>query len=801
MDILQKAKHCPNRGDPYFLGLTAAWSVILIVSLIWNIHHEREDTLEAAHIQAEIAYNKDLIYRRWNTEHGGVYVPVNEKTRPNPYLDMPERDITTPSGRKLTLMNPAYMTRQVHELGAKAYGIRGHITSLRPIRPENAPDPWEAQSLEAIQRGAKEFSSVEAIEGQDYMRLMRPLPTEEECIKCHAAQGYKVGDIRGGISVSVPMAPLWAIERSRIITLSIAHGLLLLLGIAGIKFFAHGWGQRILERDRAEKALERLNRELEELVEQRTAELVRANERLKHEIEDRKQLETMLRESEARYKGIVEYTRNGVAVYKAVNDGQDFIIVEFNKAAEKIDKVKRNTLIGKNVTEIFPGVKDFGLFEVFQRVWTTGKSEYFPVSIYSDERLTGWRENFVYKLPSGEIVAIYSDETERKRAEEKIQKSKATLQAVFDGISDPLLMVGKDMSVKILNRSAAEYYQVKSQDVNGKPCYQAFRAGSNPCAGCDIPSAVSHGKPATFERKGVADSDRVEQVVIYPLKEKEGEEGSAIIRISDITEAKLLQRQVIQSEKMASLGLLVAGVAHEINNPNNFIAFNLPILRDYLKELIPILDDYAQGHPDFELFGMSYPEFRKDIFNLLDNVEHGSRRINTIVSDLREFASSRDKSESRLVDLKPVIEKGVAICRGEIKKKVKFFEMNIPEDLPPIFTEPQALDQVLVNLLINAAHAADKEDSWVRLNVKLSRAPGDHLIIEVSDNGCGMDEETLGKIFDPFFTTKPIGKGTGLGLFVCHSLIEGLGGRIEVESEVGKGSTFRVVLQKQGVQS
>jgi len=392
------------------------------------------------------------------------------------------------------------------------------------------------------------------------------------------------------------------------------------------------------------------------------------------------------------------------------------------------------------------------------------------------------------------VIHIATDITERKRAEDQIRRSKIMLQAVFDGISDPLVMVGKDMSVKMLNRAAAEYYQVELRNVIDNPCYQTFRGRSTPCEGCDIPSAVSSGEAATFERKGVADSDRFEQVVIYPLRKEKREEGAAIVRISDITEGKLMQRQVMQSEKLASLGLLVSGIAHEINNPNNFIIFNIPIMRDYLNEMIPILDDYARVHPDFELFGMSYPEFRKDIFKLLDNIEHGSGRINTIVSDLREFSRRKDKHERRLVDLKQVVEKSVAICRSEIRKKVKTFEMNIPEGFPKIFTDPEAVEQVLVNILINAAHAADKEDSWVRLNVRSGETPHDHLIIEVSDNGCGMDDKSMGKIFDPFFTTKPVGTGTGLGLYVSHSLIKGLGGRIEVESEEGEGSMFRVVV-------
>ena len=367
------------------------------------------------------------------------------------------------------------------------------------------------------------------------------------------------------------------------------------------------------------------------------------------------------------------------------------------------------------------------------------------------------------------------------------------LQAIFDGISDPLIMLDKDLSVRMINKAASEYYRVDFLNTIGKPCHKAFKGRSSPCEGCAIPSVLIAGGSDSFERKGVMNPERSEEVFIYPLEDEDSKAGSAIIRISDITEKRLMQGHLIQSEKLSALGFLISGIAHEINNPNNFITFNIPILRDYLKELIPIIDDYAGGRPDFELFGMTYPEFRQDIFKLLENIEHGSSRINGIVSGLREFARKKDKVELKEVDLRQVIEEAVVICQGKIKRMVKSFHVNIPDDLPLINTDPESLEQLLVNLLINAAQAADKEDSWVRLEVK----PGDtgrDLIIMVSDNGSGMDEETQRRIFDPFFTTKPAGQGTGMGLSVCHNLVEALGGRIEVESEVGVGSTFRVIL-------
>ncbi|MFQ5807178.1 MAG: ATP-binding protein [Phycisphaerae bacterium] len=245
----------PVRLRRYVLLSAAGWTMFIVVMLAWGLLQQRHETLDAARIQARSAFEKDVVYRHWNAEHGGVYVPVSEDTPPNPYLShVEERNITTPSGRRLTLVNPAYMTRQVHELARTQYGLRGHITSLNPIRLENAPDPWEAAALRAFERGETEVTLVKTLDGELQLRLMRPLVTEEPCLKCHAAQGYKVGDIRGGISIAVPMAPLQAIARDHATTLALGHGLLWLLGLGGVALGARRIATRVRERDRAEAA-------------------------------------------------------------------------------------------------------------------------------------------------------------------------------------------------------------------------------------------------------------------------------------------------------------------------------------------------------------------------------------------------------------------------------------------------------------------------------------------------------------------------------------------------------------------
>ena len=198
----------------YTWVIVVIWTAVVAGSLSWNIVNQRKEMLTIARITGEITFDKDVLYRKWNSGHGGVYVPVTDEVLPNPFLSVPNRDLTTTSGLTLTLINPAYMNRQVNEMAAKLQGAYGHITSLNPLRPENAPDPWEAQALKSFEKGTKQVNAVEKISGEDYMRIMRPFITEKSCLKCHASQGYKEGDIRGGISVSIPMNPLLEILRS-----------------------------------------------------------------------------------------------------------------------------------------------------------------------------------------------------------------------------------------------------------------------------------------------------------------------------------------------------------------------------------------------------------------------------------------------------------------------------------------------------------------------------------------------------------------------------------------------------------
>ncbi|OJZ20685.1 MAG: hypothetical protein BGP21_09835 [Thiobacillus sp. 65-29] len=239
------------------IALALFWTTVVAVSVGWNVSQVRELVLEQARIELRANYFKDLSFRNWATRHGGVYVPVTAETQPDPYVaGMPERDVRTPSGRVLTLINPALMVRQFNELAKEDSGAQAHLSSLKPLNPGNRPDAWEASALSKFVTGTEEVTGIADIDGQPYLRLIRPMKMSEKCLVCHAGQGYRIGDVAGGVSVSVPLAPLQQAGDARIRSLVLWHGVLWLLGVSGIGVTARQLRRRIDEQGVMHRQLE-----------------------------------------------------------------------------------------------------------------------------------------------------------------------------------------------------------------------------------------------------------------------------------------------------------------------------------------------------------------------------------------------------------------------------------------------------------------------------------------------------------------------------------------------------------------
>ncbi|AZE49690.1 Signal transduction histidine kinase [Pseudomonas chlororaphis] len=268
----------------------------------------------------------------------------------------------------------------------------------------------------------------------------------------------------------------------------------------------------------------------------------------------------------------------------------------------------------------------------------------------------------------------------------------------------------------------------------------------------------------------------------------------------EIDERKLLESQLVQSEKLASLGQLAAGVAHEINNPIGFISSNLGALDNYFKRLQEMLEAYANAET-----GIGASELRdrlkqlrtdieldfllEDIPLLIKESKDGIGRVSRIVKDLKDFSRVDSTQEWQWANLQQGIDSTLNIVAAEIKYKADVIKEYA--ELPEVECLPSQINQVVMNLIVNAAQAMGNERGTITLR---NGVEGENVWIEVADNGSGIPPDSLQKIFDPFFTTKPVGQGTGLGLSLSYGIVKKHRGEISVRSEVGVGTTFRVEL-------
>ena len=276
---------------------------------------------------------------------------------------------------------------------------------------------------------------------------------------------------------------------------------------------------------------------------------------------------------------------------------------------------------------------------------------------------------------------------------------------------------------------------------------------------------------------------------------KEQKEQQALIR-----KLEAAHTQLLQSEKMASIGQLAAGVAHEINNPIGFVGSNIGTLKGYIMDLLEIISVY-EAH-EHELGSearqrtaatkerLDLPYLREDAMALMAESADGIRRVTQIVQDLKDF-SHVDEAQWQWADLHKGLDSTLNIVHNELKYVAEVVKNY--GDLPEVECLASQINQVFMNLLVNAAHAMQGRHGKITITTGRDHRP-DWVYIEVADEGSGIAPDNLRRIFDPFFTTKPVGKGTGLGLSLSYGIIHKHGGSIDVRSQIGTGSTFRVTL-------
>ncbi len=482
-------------------------------------------------------------------------------------------------------------------------------------------------------------------------------------------------------------------------------------------------------------------------------------------------------ESEARYRTLFDGINNGVAVYEVIDNGKDFIFKDFNRAGEKIDHDQRERLIGKSIFEVRPGVEQFGLIDVFRKVWRTGEPAYHPVTLYQDERLTGWYENYVYKLPSGEIVAIFEDITERKKIEESLLERQEMFRELAETVHEVFWIqdykTGRLLYISptyedIWGHSSEGIYQMEYFFIDSihpddyERMQKAFEAQRNgEVFDEDFRIISSDGTVRWMSSKS------------YIARNAEGEIYRIFGILEDISERQQMETQILRTQRLESIGLLAGGIAHDLNNVLSPIMMSIQLLQ---RRLI-----------DAENLG------------ILSTIEAAAMRGADIVRQILSFARG---SEKNFILTQPrYLLKEVQQIINETFPKSIVLKSNIAHDLSPIPCNITQFHQAIMNLCVNARDAMQEEgtlelqaenifleENDVRLypNVK----PGPFVVVRVSDDGPGIPVEYLENIFNPFFTTKERGKGTGLGLLSVHTILTSHGGFIKVDTELEKGTTF-----------
>lgn len=372
-------------------------------------------------------------------------------------------------------------------------------------------------------------------------------------------------------------------------------------------------------------------------------------------------------------------------------------------------------------------------------------------------------------LSKPELVSLHKGLLSRIRELESlvqvVSKGKYTWEATFDAITEPVMIVNKDYVVERSNLATAKIGEEEITKVVGKKCYQIFAGQESPCEHCPLKATLSNGE-LSHAKLGNKIHTHDFDAHAYPFPNEKGELNSAVMYYRNITEELRLRQEVIQQEKMAAIGMLAGGVAHEINNPLGGVLAFTQLLLKRVKDA----------------------ETKED----LTEIEKAATRCKKIVQELLDFSRVSREKEKCLVYVNTLLEKVIPFVQMEIRSLNIDVHFNLKQDIPPVMAVPNRLQQVFLNLMTNACHAMP-HGGKLTLTTSHNRESKE-VLISVNDTGNGIPTEIQNRIFEPFFTTKDPGKGTGLGLSISYRIVKENGGSIDVASEINKGTSFTIRL-------
>ena len=464
--------------------------------------------------------------------------------------------------------------------------------------------------------------------------------------------------------------------------------------------------------------------------------------------------------SEDKYRGLFENANDGIIL---LQDPQ-LIVADVNREVEKVTGYTKEELLRREAFDLFAPEEIEKVRGYFKEVTEKGEGRADCLSLMKKDGVSLEVDLSTKRIDLGDesfYQMIFRDLTEQRKLEKKIRESKRNLEAIFDGIRDQLSIQTPDYQIFRVNRAVIENYKLAYKELIGRKCYEVYFQRTLPCENCPISVTIETKQPTSSIMK-LSGENTTLQIFSYPILDEKGNLLSVIEYMKDITEEQRLQEQLIQSEKLAGIGILASGVAHEINNPLSGII----------------------GMAEVALEEEDISKSRSYLMDIMSCAE----RIAEIVRGLRSYSRAAKKGELGPVDLNEVLEESLKMVRLAIKKT----SVEVIKKFQPI-EKVQAnmgeIQQVFTNLITNAFQAMDGNGGELVLS---TRSLKDSVEAKVSDSGNGIPQKYINQIFDPFFTTKNPGEGTGLGLNIVYRIVTKYEGTIDVESKDQVGTTFTI---------
>lgn len=407
-----------------------------------------------------------------------------------------------------------------------------------------------------------------------------------------------------------------------------------------------------------------------------------------------------------------------------------------------------------------------------------------------NDELTRWNQH-LEKLVLEQTAKIRQQKDQLQARGDSLQKLTDEFHAILNGIPDSLLHLSADLEIRWANYGAARRLCRPVEELVGQRCHQCASGEERPCPHCPALRVLVSGR---IEDARITGADgRSWGVKVFPLKDREGRLTGLIEWASDITDKLVLRTEANLASRLAALGEMAAGVAHEVNNPNAVMLLNLPVIQEVFADLLPILDAVQAQKGDFPLAGMRYSEVRQLLPELLSDSLESAGRIRRIVEGMKDFVRVEKNGFGDPVRLNEVAEAAVRLVGDALRKTTGQFQSDLAPDLPPVLGSFGRLEQVVANLLMNACQALAGTDGEIAVATRFDR-DRQLCLLEVKDAGKGISAEILPRICEPFFTTRRESGGTGLGLSVSNRIVHEHGGRLEFAQRPGGGTVVTVLL-------